>query len=137
MPEASQLHLGVRWQYALGRKESEDALTFRRQPLGSTLLVFISTSSIDADSVAVDANGRRQTWPAGASKNTTWETGILKMVPPEYPYEARLRRQEGSGRFRLQLDPQILASITQNPTGRPVIAHMIGNDIAALVPDRA
>jgi hypothetical protein len=32
-----------------------------------------------------------------------------------------------------RLDPQILASITQNPTGRPVIAQMIGNDIAALV----
>ena len=32
-----------------------------------------------------------------------------------------------------RLDPQILASITQNPTGRPIIAQMIGNDIAALV----
>jgi tRNA-dihydrouridine synthase B len=32
-----------------------------------------------------------------------------------------------------RLDPQILASISQNPTGRPVIAQMIGNDIAALV----
>src|SRR3954464_4463967 len=32
-----------------------------------------------------------------------------------------------------RLDPPILASITQNPTGRPVIAQMIGNDIAALV----
>ena len=32
-----------------------------------------------------------------------------------------------------RLDPQILASITQNPTGHPVIAQMIGNDIAALV----
>ncbi|MDQ6623882.1 MAG: tRNA-dihydrouridine synthase family protein, partial [Verrucomicrobiota bacterium] len=32
-----------------------------------------------------------------------------------------------------RLDPQILSSITQNPTGRPVVAQMIGNDIAALV----
>lgn len=32
-----------------------------------------------------------------------------------------------------RLDPHILASITQNPTGRPVIAQMIGNDIGALV----
>ncbi len=32
-----------------------------------------------------------------------------------------------------RLDPQILSSITENPTGRPVIAQMIGNDIAALV----
>ncbi len=32
-----------------------------------------------------------------------------------------------------RLDPKILSSITQNPTGRPVIAQMIGNDIAALV----
>jgi len=31
------------------------------------------------------------------------------------------------------LDKPILASITQNPTGRPVIAQMIGNDIPALV----
>ncbi len=32
-----------------------------------------------------------------------------------------------------RLDPYILASIIENPTGRPVIAQMIGNDIAALV----
>src|SRR5436190_14849344 len=32
-----------------------------------------------------------------------------------------------------RLDPQILSSITHNPTGRPVIAQMIGNDISALV----
>ncbi|MGI8431832.1 MAG: tRNA dihydrouridine synthase [Chthoniobacterales bacterium] len=32
-----------------------------------------------------------------------------------------------------RLDRNILASITENPTGRPVIAQMIGNDIAALV----
>ncbi len=32
-----------------------------------------------------------------------------------------------------RLDKKILASITQNPTGRPVIAQMIDNDIAALV----
>src|SRR5258708_5804948 len=31
------------------------------------------------------------------------------------------------------LDPNILRSITHNPTGRPVIAQMIGNDIPALV----
>src|SRR3954453_12726332 len=31
-----------------------------------------------------------------------------------------------------RLDRRILASITQNPTGRPVIAQMIGNDITAL-----
>src|SRR6266404_8555648 len=31
------------------------------------------------------------------------------------------------------LDKYILRSITGNPTGRPVIAQMIGNDIAALV----
>jgi tRNA-dihydrouridine synthase len=32
-----------------------------------------------------------------------------------------------------RLDRQILSSITENPTGRPVVAQMIGNDIAALV----
>src|SRR3989454_8931801 len=31
------------------------------------------------------------------------------------------------------LDPCILRSITDNPTGRPVIAQMIGNDIPSLV----
>ena len=31
------------------------------------------------------------------------------------------------------LDPNILKSVTGNPTGRPVIAQMIGNDIPALV----
>ncbi len=32
-----------------------------------------------------------------------------------------------------RLDRHILSSITENPTGRPVIAQMIGNDIPALV----
>ncbi len=32
-----------------------------------------------------------------------------------------------------RLDREILASITQNPTGRPVVAQVIGNDIPALV----
>ncbi len=32
-----------------------------------------------------------------------------------------------------RLDKPILASITQNPTGRPAVAQMIGNDIPALV----
>ena len=32
-----------------------------------------------------------------------------------------------------RLIPKILRSITDNPTGRPVIAQMIGNDIPALV----
>ncbi len=32
-----------------------------------------------------------------------------------------------------RLEPSILASITHNPTGRPVIAQMIGNDIPALI----
>jgi tRNA-dihydrouridine synthase B len=32
-----------------------------------------------------------------------------------------------------RLDKHILASITQNPTGRPVFAQMIGNDIPSLV----
>jgi tRNA-dihydrouridine synthase len=32
-----------------------------------------------------------------------------------------------------RLEKAILASITQNPTGRPVVAQMIGNDAAALV----
>jgi nifR3 family TIM-barrel protein len=31
------------------------------------------------------------------------------------------------------LDPTILKSVTENPTGRPVIAQMIGNDIPSLV----
>src|SRR5216683_6683799 len=32
-----------------------------------------------------------------------------------------------------RLEPPILASIIHNPTGRPVIAQMIGNDIPALI----
>ena len=32
-----------------------------------------------------------------------------------------------------RLDKHILSSITQNPTGRPIIAQMIGNDVADLV----
>jgi tRNA-dihydrouridine synthase len=32
-----------------------------------------------------------------------------------------------------RLEPKILSSITENPTGRPVVAQMIGNDIPSLV----
>ena len=32
-----------------------------------------------------------------------------------------------------RLDPHILSSITENPTGRPVVAQMMGNDIPGLV----
>jgi tRNA-dihydrouridine synthase len=32
-----------------------------------------------------------------------------------------------------RLDPEILATITRNPTGRPIVAQMIGNDVPALV----
>ena len=32
-----------------------------------------------------------------------------------------------------RLDKHILKSVTENPTGRPIIAQMIGNDIPALV----
>lgn len=72
--------------------------------LGFTLWLSIYVSSACADSVGVDANGRRHTWPTGAPKNATWEADIVKMVPPAYRYEARRSHQEGSGRFRLQLD---------------------------------
>src|SRR5260370_9707888 len=32
-----------------------------------------------------------------------------------------------------RLDPGILSSITKNPTGRPVVAQMMGNDIPGLI----
>ena len=32
-----------------------------------------------------------------------------------------------------RLEKDILKSVTQNPTGRPIMAQMIGNDIPALV----
>jgi nifR3 family TIM-barrel protein len=32
-----------------------------------------------------------------------------------------------------RLDPKILSSITENPTGRPIVAQMMGNDIPSLI----
>ena len=55
-------------------------------------------------SAAVDAKGVRHTWGAEWGKRSPWEADVTKMIPPEYPYEARKFRQEGSGLFRLQLD---------------------------------
>jgi TonB family protein len=60
--------------------------------------------SMPGGSAAVDANGVRHTWSAGSPKQTPWEADIAKLVPPQYPYEARRFRKEGSGLFRLQLD---------------------------------
>lgn len=47
---------------------------------------------------------------------------------PDVYYTEYFRVYENS-----RLDKHILASITENPTGRPVIAQMIGNDIPNLV----
>jgi TonB family protein len=60
--------------------------------------------SLAEGSAAIDANGVRHTWGADSPKRTSWEADIAKLVPFEYPYEARKYRQEGSGLFRLQLD---------------------------------
>lgn len=81
--------------------------------------------------------------------NDTWDTmpkPLLALAPmqdvTDLPFW-RLMAQYGGADvyfteyFRVyvesRLDKHILASITQNPTGRPVIAQMIGNDIPSLV----
>jgi tRNA-dihydrouridine synthase B len=81
--------------------------------------------------------------------NTSWETmptPLLALAPmqdvTDLPFW-RLMAQYGGADvyfteyFRVyaesRLDKHILASITQNPTGKPVIAQMIGNDIPSLI----
>lgn len=81
--------------------------------------------------------------------NTSWDTmptPLLALAPmqdvTDLPFW-RLMAQYGGADvyfteyFRVyessRLDKHILASITQNPTGRPAIAQMIGNDIPSLV----
>jgi tRNA-dihydrouridine synthase len=71
---------------------------------------------------------------------------ILALAPmqdvTDLPFWALMRRYGGADvyyteYFRVhqdsRLDPYILRSITENPTGRPVVAQMIGNDIPSLV----
>lgn len=82
---------------------------------GFSLLLFlvylgVPASSIVAEqpmakgSTAIDAKGVRHTWEAEWGKRPPWKADVTKMVQPEYPYQARKYRQEGSGLFRLQLD---------------------------------
>lgn len=78
--------------------------------LAFTLFLFHAVSAGHAQqpmlvgSAAVDAKGVRHTWDASSTKRPRASADLTKMVPPEYPYEARKSRQEGVGLFRIQLD---------------------------------
>jgi len=74
------------------------------------------------------------------------ETPILALAPmqdvTDHPFWGLMSRYSGADvyfteYFRVHstsnLEKWILRSITENPTGRPVVAQMIGNDIPALV----
>lgn len=71
---------------------------------------------------------------------------VLALAPmqdvTDLPFMGLMTRYDGADLyfteyFRVHADsklhPEILRSITENPTGRPVIAQMIGNDIPSLV----
>lgn len=55
-------------------------------------------------SSAIDAKGVTHNEPMPPGKMPPWIRDCIKLVGPEYPYEARARRYTGSGRFRLYLD---------------------------------
>ena len=55
-------------------------------------------------SAGLDARGVRHTWSTDPRKPARWQADVTKLIPPDYPYEARRAKQEGSGLFRLQLD---------------------------------
>lgn len=72
--------------------------------LGVPASSIVAEQPMAKGSAGVDAKGVRHTWDAGSTKQSPWEADIAKLVPPEYPYQARKYRQEGSGLFRLQFD---------------------------------
>jgi len=55
-------------------------------------------------SSAVDGRGVRHQARDYGEKHPPWMDDAIKTVAPEYPYEARSRRIQGSGLFRLSLD---------------------------------
>src|SRR6266403_478082 len=74
------------------------------------------------------------------------EAGMLALAPmqdvTDLPFMNLMQRFGGADLYFTEyfrvyatstLDKNILRSVTENPTGRPVIAQMIGNDIPSLV----
>ncbi|MEI6323451.1 MAG: tRNA-dihydrouridine synthase family protein [bacterium] len=89
-----------------------------------------------------------RTWPAGQQFDLLMASTLplLALAPmqdvTDLPFWKLMTRYGGADLYYTEyfrvtassgLDKPILASITQNPTGRPVIAQMIGNDIPSLV----
>ena len=89
-----------------------------------------------------------RTWPVGQQFDLLMASPLplLALAPmqdvTDLPFWKLMTRYGGADLYYTEyfrvtassgLDKPILASITQNPTGRPVIAQMIGNDIPSLV----
>jgi TonB family protein len=69
------------------------------------LLLFIVSPKADAQrSWAVTAGGKKIVSEPG--KTPPWVAFAIKHPPPKYPYAERSSRDEGSGVFRLIVDPK-------------------------------
>ena len=76
-----------------------------------TIAVFLSVSLSTlraqqplASCVGIDANGVRHTWECNPAKPSPYVADTTKRVPPDYSYDARKARLEGTGLFRLHIN---------------------------------
>ena len=93
--------------------------------------IFLNLLCGDAPACGAEASGRRPVLALAPMQDVTtlnFMRVIARYGGPD-AYWTEYFRVHGDSR----LDKWILQSITENPTGRPVVAQMIGNDIPALV----
>jgi TonB family protein len=60
-------------------------------------------SAVDR-AAGVNAQGVRRSWTPNSPESAAFRRDVVKHVFPEYSFEARKARQEGSGLFRLRVD---------------------------------
>lgn len=59
-------------------------------------------NSFAQQAIGITAGGKIIASPAG--HESPWMTDVIRMVPPQYPYQDRARYHQGSGLFRVTLD---------------------------------
>ena len=58
------------------------------------------------DVTAIDAKGVEHSWKENGGKGPQWKRDLVHVVQPDYPSRAQRRNYQGTGVFRVAIDPQ-------------------------------